>query len=124
MGRRSNPNKVRVWYRGIEHELDLKECRRALVNRQVAGEFDSMESLADKLEMSRSTASRFFSGKSTPLAVTLKIVGALRLRFEDVAKPVDDEDEPGGAATAEGRRKRWTVPERNRSLRLDGGLAQ
>jgi hypothetical protein len=44
--------------------------------------------------ISRSTASRFFSGRPTSLAVTLKILEALHLSFEEVATPVV-EDQAG-----------------------------
>ncbi len=86
---RSRPNSVKVWYRGIPFYLDLVRCRRALVNRQVDGDLDSMESLANAVGISRSTASRFFSGRPTSLAVTLKILEALHLTFADVAKLMD-----------------------------------
>ena len=92
MGRRANrPKRVSVWYRGLPYTLDLLECRRALVQRQVEGGLDSMESLGDACEISRSTASRFLSGRPTSLAVTLKILSALGLTFEQVAKPTAEE---------------------------------
>jgi hypothetical protein len=47
-----------------------------------------MESLAIAVGISRSTASRFFSGRPTSLAVTLKILALLHLSFEEVATPV------------------------------------
>jgi hypothetical protein len=53
---------VTAWYRGLPYRLDLARCRRALIHRQVAGELDSMESLAQAVGISRSTVSRFFSG--------------------------------------------------------------
>jgi transcriptional regulator with XRE-family HTH domain len=81
------PRRVRVAYNGVPYTLDLLRCRRALVVRQVEGELTSMQSLADVIGVSRSTASRFFSGRPTSLAVTLKILGALRLRFDEVATP-------------------------------------
>lgn len=59
-----------------------------------------MESLANACGISRSTASRFFSGRPTSLAVTLKILAALRLGFDDVAWPEAEDDEPGGPAGA------------------------
>ena len=89
----SRPRQVTVWYRGIPYTLDLVRCRRALVDRQVEGQLDSMERLADAVGISRSTASRFFSGRATSLAVTLKILEALRLTFEQVAIPVADDQE-------------------------------
>jgi hypothetical protein len=84
---RARPRTVTAWYRGIPYMLDLMRCRRALVARQVDGELDSMESLANAVGISRSTASRFFSGRPTSLAVTLKILKALHLTFEEVATP-------------------------------------
>jgi transcriptional regulator with XRE-family HTH domain len=52
-----------------------------------------MNSLARAVGVSRSTASRFFSGRSTSLAVTLRILQVLRLTFEEVAHPASDEIE-------------------------------
>src|SRR5258708_4531516 len=95
----SRPRRTRARYRGLPYEIDLARCRQALVQCQVDGEFGSMESLAEVLGISRSTASRFFSGRPTSLAVTLKILGALHLTFGDVARLVDegkDVDEPDG----------------------------
>jgi len=86
----ARPRHVSVSYRGMPYTLDLAKCRRALVYRQVEGHLDSIESLAAAVGISRSTASRFFSGRATSLAVTLKILKALRLKFEDVARPVGD----------------------------------
>jgi transcriptional regulator with XRE-family HTH domain len=85
----SRPRNVIAWYRGLPYELDLVQCRRALVQRQVEGELHSMESLATAVGISRSTASRFFSGRPTSLMVTLRILARLGLSFEDVARAVD-----------------------------------
>jgi transcriptional regulator with XRE-family HTH domain len=92
MKRTARPRRVTVWYRGIPYSLDLVRCRRALVDRQVNGEFESMEGLADVVGISRSTASRFFSGRPTSLAVTLKLLHALHLDFTDVATPEAEDD--------------------------------
>jgi transcriptional regulator with XRE-family HTH domain len=89
------PRKVTVWYRGIPYSLDLVRCRRALVDCQVKGDFESMEELAQAVGISRSTASRFFSGRPTSLAVTKRILDALHLTFVDVLTP---ETEQGDAA--------------------------
>src|SRR5439155_12455812 len=86
------PKEVQVRYRGIPYLLDLVRCRRALVNRQVEGELDSMESLANAVGISRSTATRFFGGRPTSLAVTLKILDTLHLTFADVARAADGQD--------------------------------
>jgi transcriptional regulator with XRE-family HTH domain len=95
---RSRPKYSYVSFRGLPYRIDLVKCRRALVHCQVEGKFGSMEELADEIAISRSTTSRYFSGRSTSLMVTLKILAALGLKFEDVAEPVedDDEDEPDG----------------------------
>src|SRR5258708_35083870 len=96
----SRPKQVTVWYRGIPYTLDLVRCRRAVVARQVEGDLDSMESLANAVGISRSTASRFFSGRPTSLAVTLKILDALHLAFTDMARPVDDDDADGASGVS------------------------
>ena len=58
---------------------------------QVKGEFDSMEQLAGAVSISRSTASRFFSGRPTSLAVTKRMLGALHLTFADALTPEGEE---------------------------------
>ncbi len=95
----TRPRQATVWYRGIPYAIDLVTCRRALVNRQVEGELDSMEGLAKAVGVSRSTASRFFAGRPTSLSVTLKILATLRLKFEEVAKPIDP-DQVGSSVAA------------------------
>jgi len=90
----ARPRLVTVRYRGMPYTLDLAKCRRALVYRQVEGQLDSIESLAAAVGVSRSTASRFFSGRATSLAATLKILAVLRLKFEEVAQP-EPEDQAG-----------------------------
>jgi len=97
----SRPRQVTVWYRGIPYTLDLVRCRRALVERQIEGELSSVDSLARMVGVSRSTASRFFSGRQTSLTVTLRILTALRVTFADVARPnTTDQDDPGGPSSA------------------------
>ena len=85
------PRKVTVWYRGIPYSLNLVRCRRALVDCQVKGEFESMEELAVAVGISRSTGSRFFSGRPTSLAVTMRMLDALHLTFADVLTPETEE---------------------------------
>jgi len=92
----SRPRQITVWPRGVPYAMDLLRCRRAMVDRQIAGDLDSMESLAEAVGVSRSTASRFFSGKPTSLSVTLRILSALKLQFEDVARPELEDDDPKG----------------------------
>ena len=88
----TRPRKVTVRFRGIPYSLNLVTCRRALVQRQIDGDLESMDDLAQLVGISRSTASRFFSGKPTSLTVTLKILDVLKLKFADVASP-ETEDE-------------------------------
>jgi hypothetical protein len=94
----SRPKTVKVWYRGIPFYLDLVRCRHALVKRQVDGDYDSIESLANAVGISRSTCSRFFSGRPTSLAVTLRILDALHVPYTDVARAVDGDDDAEGAS--------------------------
>ena len=85
--------RVSVRYRGLPYSLNLVRCRRALVDCQIEGEFDSMEELADKVGVSRSTCSRYFSGRPTSLTVTKRILDALHLKFSDVLTPETEEDD-------------------------------
>jgi hypothetical protein len=79
-----------VRYRGEPWRLDLVKCRRALVYRQVEGKFQRIDELATSIDASRSTASRFFSGRGSSLTVTLRVLDALGLKFNEVAEPVDE----------------------------------
>ncbi len=102
--RMTRPRRVTVWYRGIPYSLNLVRCRRALVECQVKGELESMESLANAVGISRSTASRFFSGRPTSLAVTKKILDVLHLKFDDVLAPeIEDDGRPARATPLDGR---------------------
>ncbi len=95
--RTSWPNRTVVSFRSIDHEMDLAACRRALVRRQVEGELDSMEALARASGCSRSTASRFFSGR-TSLPTALAIITVLKLTFDEVFTQCGTGD--GGAVEA------------------------
>jgi len=87
------PRRVSVRYRGVPYSLNLLRCRRALVDCQVKGEFESMEQLAGAVSVSRSTASRFFSGRPTSLTVTKRVLDALHVKFEDVLTPESEADD-------------------------------
>jgi hypothetical protein len=80
---------VIVNFLGIDYEMNIPVCRLALVRREVAGDFDSMESLASALGRSRSTVSRFFSGRGTSLPVALAVLDKLKLDFDQVFTPAD-----------------------------------
>ena len=113
---------AKAWYWGIPYSLDLVRCRGALVNRQVDGDLDSMQSLADAVVISRSTASRFFSGRPTSLAVTLKILDAFHVAFTDVAKPIDGDDDADDSSTIGAVRPQ--APKPGGSEPIDGTTAR
>jgi hypothetical protein len=92
MARMKQPRRAVVNFRGIDHDMDLAVVRLALVRRQVAGEFDSMEALSKAIGRSRSTASRFFSGRSTSLPVALAVLSKLKLDFDEVFTPCSLDD--------------------------------
>jgi hypothetical protein len=75
---------VIVFYRRLPHIMNTRVIHRAMRDRQIAGDFDSVLGLADRINVSRSTASRFFSGRNTSLTVTLRILDALHLTFDQV----------------------------------------
>ena len=97
MASMQRPRRAIVNFRGIDHEMNVTVCRMALVQRLVAGEFDSMEGLAHAIGRSRSTVSRFFAGRRTSLPVVLAVLDKLKLRFEDVFTPINlDDGVPSG----------------------------
>jgi hypothetical protein len=94
--RRGRPQRVVVNFDGIDYHMNIAICRLALVRRRVAGEFDSMEALADAIGRSRSTASRYFSGRNTSLAVALAVLDKLKLSFDDVYTLCDSDHDASG----------------------------
>jgi hypothetical protein len=90
---RLRPRYIVITYRGIPHRLDLDGCERALLRRQIEGDFVGVQGLANAAGISRSTASRFFCGRPASLSVTLAIFAQLRLAFDDVVTPIDDGSE-------------------------------
>jgi transcriptional regulator with XRE-family HTH domain len=87
---RHRPNTVIVEFCGVPHSLDLLACRRALVRHQVEGEFFTLAALGVATGISRSTVSRFFSGRVEYLPTVLKVLAALGLSFDEVATPCTD----------------------------------
>jgi len=86
---------------------------------------DSVDGLAKAVGVSRSTASRFFSGRPKSLAVTLTVLAELGLTFQQVATPEDGQGESeGGAGGGAPRRPAPVRPQPSQSPRLDGGLPQ
>ncbi len=84
MRRSGRPKQVIVNFDGIDYEMDLTVCRQARVRRQVDGDFESMEQLADSVGLSRSTISRFFAGRQMSLKVALAVLDTLKLTFDEV----------------------------------------
>src|SRR5262245_55384035 len=76
--------RVQMSFKGICYWMDLGACNLALVHGQVDGNFENLLDIAKKAGVSRSTVSRFFSGRPTSLAVALCILRELRLKFDEV----------------------------------------
>lgn len=81
-----------IWFRKVPYVVDIPACRKALVRRQVEGELTNMASLAAAANISRSTASRFFSRRSISLAAMLRILAVLRLEFGNVCQEAAEEE--------------------------------
>jgi len=86
---------VVVRFGGVEYEMNLAACRRAFIQRQVDGAFGSMQGLADAALRSRSTASRFLSGRQVRLDVALAFLDKLNLEFGEVFSPPSSDSPPG-----------------------------
>jgi hypothetical protein len=112
------PRQVVVSFRGVDYEMDLAVCERALVRRQVEGAFDSVEGLARAIGRSRSTASRFLAGRQTSLTVALATLDRLNLSFDEVYTPchVDDLEQDRGHVSHPTRPSR---PERQSPRAVD-----
>ncbi len=89
------PTRVIVNFGGMDHTMNVGVCRLALVRRQAAGEFPTMDSLAGAIGRSRSTVSRFFAGRQISLPVTLAILARLKLNFDDVFTPCAADERDG-----------------------------
>lgn len=74
-----------VQYNGVSYTRDLSLCRRALTECQVGGAYlGGLAELSEEAGCSRSTASRFFSGRNVSIEVTLRLLKGLKLSFEAV----------------------------------------
>ncbi len=97
---RRRPQRAVVNFNGIDYEMDVTVCEHALVRRHVEGKFDSLASLADVVGVSRSTVSRFLSGRATSLTVALAILGKLELSFDEVFRRCDSGQDRAGTVAA------------------------
>jgi transcriptional regulator with XRE-family HTH domain len=86
---RGRPEWALVHYKDEPYALYLRALRQGLLARAVAAESSKIAELAEGIGISRSTLSRFLSGRSTSIDVTLAILKELRLKFEDVCRPLD-----------------------------------
>ena len=106
MGRRTAPDHAPRWaIVNFEHRpyvLDLDAMRRAIVRGQLAGKFGHRDELAAKAEVSRSSLSRCVMGRTTSLALTVRILNCLHLEFDAVCQPIDPPIVAQHARTAHG----------------------
>jgi hypothetical protein len=86
----SGPDYATVWFGNMPYRFDFAMCRRALEAGQANGDLGDIDSLADAVGLKPSTVRRFFCGRRPPLAEALTILRMLSLKFEDVAKPIDE----------------------------------
>jgi transcriptional regulator with XRE-family HTH domain len=85
------PDWALVEYEGLPHLLWLRRVRRALLDSAVRGEYESRLAVADGAGVSRSTASRFVSGRHASTRTTKAILDVLGLQWEEVLYPLSDE---------------------------------
>jgi hypothetical protein len=88
--RRRRPESAIYWFDGNPYRVDLATIHRAMFAGIVAGKYKSLQHFADTVSRSRSTVSRFFTGRGVGLPVFLETLTELNLRFEDVATLVTD----------------------------------
>jgi transcriptional regulator with XRE-family HTH domain len=84
------PQRVVMTFEGVRYEMDRYVLQLALVRRQVEGEFHQKNQLAQAAGCSRSTLSRFLSGRKISLRVVMAILEKLHLTFDEVFRRCDD----------------------------------
>ncbi len=78
-----------VHYNGVAYTRNISLCRRALTNRQVEGGYlHGLDDIATDIGCSRSSVSRFFAGGNLKAELTQRILGALKLTFDEVHTPI------------------------------------
>jgi transcriptional regulator with XRE-family HTH domain len=79
-----------VTHQGQTYERDLAKCRRLVLERQVEGEFDTLEGLAQRVGLGRTTVGAWLRG-AVPgtTTTTARILEGLRVEFEDVHRKVE-----------------------------------
>lgn len=82
------PDSVILKYESVSYRIDLRLCRRKLVELRARREVANRAGLAKRAGVSRSTLSRFFHGHPVSLKVLHGILTALDLTFSDVVSVV------------------------------------
>jgi hypothetical protein len=78
-----------VQYNGVSYTRNLSLCRRTLTERQVEGSFlGGLGELGTVSACTRSSVSRFFAGRNLSMQLTVRILDALKLRFDQVHTPI------------------------------------
>lgn len=80
---------------GHPYWFDAGRCWRRYIELLVGGDVSGLDDLAVNVGVSRSTVSRFLSGRSTAPITVRRMLNDLGLRFEDVFEPVHDADGDG-----------------------------
>jgi hypothetical protein len=93
-GPRRRPASAVQVFDGNLHRLDMVTIESAFFRKVIEGTYGCREDLAKAAGCSRSTVSRFFAGKNVSIKVTLAILAALDLRFDDVAEPLKANEHP------------------------------
>ncbi|TMC04969.1 MAG: hypothetical protein E6J41_23500 [Chloroflexi bacterium] len=77
-----------VNFKGIDPEMNVIVLRLALVRRQVAGEFDSMDQIVDAIGSAGAPSHAPSQARDTGLTVALAV---LDMKFEEVFRPINHE---------------------------------
>jgi transcriptional regulator with XRE-family HTH domain len=78
-----------VRHEGQTYERDLAKCRRLVLQRQMEREFDSVEELAGRVGLSKSTVHRWLRGVGPGATeTTVRILAGLRVEFNEVHRKV------------------------------------
>jgi hypothetical protein len=83
------PESIRVRYGNALYERDLVRCRKALWERVIAGDFQSVAGLAELLDIHKDTVYHFLSGGKSGSKETVEaILDRLHLTFDEVHRPI------------------------------------
>lgn len=94
MRRAEQPRPAEVvlsWNGTPTYLVDLDACRRALVAGPGGEHMSSYGVLARQAGVARATVSEFFRGKTKSIDVGKRVIAALGLKFDDVARWIEPE---------------------------------